>query len=382
MRLFFALLTILFLILMTPLVVLAVVLIFQAEMSHSRYFAFGFLALFATVILLFQVQTAEVGRPGRWAFLMAIITAGLLGYAYQESPTGATTQKGARFESHYPAGAHYPRWHPSNLVAEIDQLKVAATISPLAGKGIKGARTRGMMAGVYQKMRQETPEMVGFGSQTYQAYQDWMWIPMRGEHTYVYRPKSSKGRTRGMPVLLVVHANFGNLKGPLWCLKPLADRFGMAIVAPSFGTGRWDDVSHRDGVDAVMGALSFCEADPGLDAQNVILVGYGVGGKGVARVAHGLPNGFRALMFIGSPLTSDYLTGAEFRVNWKKKPIFVAHGTDDARFPIKYVEETVSDMKSFELSVTYQRYKDQDGYLLFDRADEVCAGAGSWISRW
>ena len=182
-----------------------------------------------------------------------------------------------------------------------------------------------------------------------------------------------------MPVVLVLHGSGGNLQAGLWALKSLADELGMAIVAPTFGCGKWEEES---GINRLSDALDFCNRQDDLDSSAIVLVGYGSGGVGVNKVATAMPGKFRAFIHVASEFTPASTSEMADAGALGKEPILVLHGADDRLIRIDDVEAAVKGLKRWNIPVTYQRFEEDGAMLLFQRSGDVCHRIAAWMKAW
>ncbi len=384
MRFIFTIFLIVAAILMLPLSVAAILLIIQAEADHSRFFAFGFLALFSLVAALLQTLHSDgTGHPKVWATIFGIVAAGLLGWAYHTSPTGKA-EENPIFESVYEGDGRFKRWHPTNLVAEPDQLKLAASIAGLFGFEFDdggGKETRKAVSKVYQDLRYHSADLRNYGTQLAACYADWLGQVPNNEHLYYYHPPGTSPPVKGRPVLIVLHSSSGNLKGPLWQLKTFADEMNMAIVAPTFGAGRW---GHRpdEALARVRDAIAYCDVHEDLNGSAIVLAGYGTGAQGVALAGERLAPKLRALVFISSDIESEAFLDLTRATELNSMPMLVIHGAVDRIADIARVEDGVGAMQKWKMPVTYKPYTDEGALLLFKRGGEVCIDIEEWMKSW
>jgi predicted esterase len=381
MRAIFSFVLIILTIVMFAFAAAAVFLVVFAEVNHSRFFAFGFIALFISVFLLMRHFTSDEGHPAWWSFLFLLVAGGFFAFSYVASPTGVTETSAPGFESVYTGKVAYPRWHPANLIAERDQARLAVTLAAYTGDDYddsRGADARLALKTTYEALGYHSEELGDYGSQLYTCYNEMIGLPNSELHRYVYR--SPKGNEKAeMPVLLLLHGSGGNLKGGLWALKGLADEIGMAIVAPTFSCGNWEGDA---GVERIEEALGFCERQKDFDGSAVVLAGYGTGGVGVNRAAVAMPGKFRGFVHIASKFTTKTTEEMSNSGVLGKAPILVMHGADDRLIRIDDVEAGVNGLKRWRLPVTYQRFEEDGAMLLFQRSEDVCHRIATWMKSW
>ncbi len=364
-----------------PVCVVMILLIIQAQADHSRFFGFGVLALFISCVLWFQHLTLDVRRSGWWTVLFVLVTGGLFGWSYVSSPTGASSEASAMFESTYVGNESYPRWHPANLIAEPDQLNVVSQLVSLGGLNLDktgGKQTRQLIKENYQALRRQAPEMVNFGSQLHTCYDQWFGKPAKPDQLYVYRPAAI--RKGAQPVLLLLHGKTGSLKAALWSLRHAADELGMAIVAPNFGLGRWEH-QQEAGFEVVKAAVAFCAKDPALQASSITLVGYGAGGKGVSYAMTQAREKFRGVVYIGAQLDRKDafdLLGDKASAG-SRPPVLVIQGGQETKARIDEIDFVTNELQRFGAPMTLKRADDEGPLLLFSHPKSVSKKVVDWV---
>ena len=365
-----------------PVCIVMVLLIIQAEVNHSRYVAFGILALFITCLLWFQHLTDVARRSGWWSVLFFLTTVSLFSWSYISSPLGNTTEASAMFESVYlNEKAPYPRWHPANLISEPDQLKLASQFVSLGGMNLDrngGKQSRDLVTQHYLELHRQAPEMKDFGSQLYTCYNQWFGQAEGPNHLYVYRPGAGAKKKR--PVLLLLHGKVGSLKAGLWALHHAAEELGMAIVAPNFGLGRWGE-QRETGFGVVEAALAYCAEDPGLDASAVTLVGYGAGGKGASYAMNQAPEKFRGAVYVSAELDrkdAHDLLGSR-ALPGPRKPVLIIQGGQVAKARLDEINVVISELNRYGTPTTIKRADEEGRLLLFSHPKSVSKRIADWV---
>jgi predicted esterase len=158
----------------------------------------------------------------------------------------------------------------------------------------------------------------------------------------------------------------------------MADLYGFALVAPTFGAGNWD---MPGGLDAVEAARQYCSTHPRMDPNRIYLAGLSNGGRGVCLGAGRSPEAYRGLIFISPVLEPDLMLTPAFLQQWHEKPILIIHGDNDNRIPLPYLLEAIQTLSSSGLHVESHILKDQTHFLFFSARDQVSALIGTWIRK-
>ncbi len=312
-------------------------------------------------------------RRRRWSVPLSFFCAGtaLLVWCCLLEPPG-TTAPNASAQSVFLAGRECPRWLPTRLVPEIDQLKLAVTLVPFLDAyttRAKARRLNSLLAIVYGEMANDR-DFAALGSAMHYAYADLLGLPFDVGHLYVYIP-TNRPQDR-MPVVLFLHGSVGNFKGYVWVLKQVADRCHVAIVAPTFGFGNW---SMPGGVEAIERAREFCARNPLLDTNRIVLAGLSNGGLGVTRAGGGTPANYRGFIYISGVIEND----PAFAAAAKGMPLLIIHGAEDERIPRKYIDEAINGMRQQGLAPEVTFYADEDHFLIFSKRNEVARQLSAWL---
>ena len=365
---------ILFLAITLPVICLAIVLLCEAENWNSRLFVSSLIVTyFATLFLFIAIKTDKKSMISR-VFFLYILGGVLIVLCYFLSPTGFT--QNSHLQSFFPTGQKYIQWSPANLVSEIDQIKLGAFVisrfKPFGVTSREALRFKNLAQEVYHQM-QDNPEFISIGSTLHYMYTELLGFPIKNRHLYVYIPQHSPQEK--LPVILFLHGSFGNLKGYLWCWKILADKHHFAIVAPSFGFGRWHN---QESVSVIEQARQFCVWHPTLDEKKIILAGLSSGGIGVSQAAQMYPDHYQGLLYISAVVEANIVNSPEFVQGWRGRPIFIIHGDLDERIPKTYIEEIVSNLSYNGLHPVVKYYNDEDHFLLFSKRLEVMTEIYRW----
>ena len=367
----------LFIVLSVPLLVMAGLLLIHAETCAGRLFAVAvILGLPALVMLWISSFLKRKRRTFMVAAIMGGMAIGLLCIDYGLTPNGLS-MSGSAVHSCFKGTSAYQRASMANLVPEMDQLILATYVVP-ALDSLKDRRNtmemRTQVRAIYGEM-QQSPEFECLGSVLNQTYQDLFLGAAPTGHFYEYIPDGSR---QPLPVVIFLHGSLGNFRGYLWVWQRIADQYGFAVVAPTFGAGNWDD---EGGEDAIEQVRRYCAHHPRLDPARIYLAGLSNGGRGVCLGARRSPDAYRGLIFISPILEPEVLLSREFVASWKDKPILILHGTDDNRIPIDYIREGVETLERRGMRVDREFYEGQTHFLFFTIRDKVRTRIGEWLLK-
>ena len=358
-----------------PLVFLAGLLLAYGETAQGRLFAGSVLIGLPSSVLLWVAWRRGWRRAIGTAAALGGLAVLLLAIDFGLTPDGQPLP-GAPVRSCFTGATVYRRASLANLVPEMDQLILASYVMPFLDSLMDEPNTqelRGQIRQVYGEMRQ-APEFECLGSVLGQTYADLFLGQRPVGHFYEYIPRSA-GRQR-LPTVIFLHGSLGNFKGYLWVWKRLADEYGFAIVAPTFGSGNWDQPG---GEDAIEQARRYCASHPRLDPARLYLAGLSNGGRGVCLGARRAPNAYRGLIFISPVMDTDLLLTDSFLAAWKGKPLLILHGTADNRIPAYCIREAAALLEHAGLRVETHFFEGQTHFLLFTIRGQVCGRIGEWL---
>jgi dienelactone hydrolase len=357
---------------------LAGLLLVHGETCQGRLFALAVVVgLPALAVLCLSWHIKRRQRALIVAASMGLLAMLLLGVDYHLTPNGRSLP-GSRVRSCFTGATAYRRASMANLVPEVDQLMLGTYVFSAIDTRMDSSRTaelRGQVHEIYGEMR-DSPEFECLGSVLGQTYRDLFLGDRPVGHFYEYLP--SVASEERLPVVIFLHGSLGNFKGYMWVWKRIADEYGFAIVAPTFGAGNWNVPG---GVDAIEQVRLYCASNPRMDPSRIYLAGVSNGGRGVCLGALRSPNAYQGLIFISPVLDSRRLLADLFVDTWGGKPILVLHGTADNRIPADYINDAVQAMAGRGLRVDCQFYEEQTHFLFFSMRKMVQDRIGNWLAN-
>ena len=324
-------------------------------------------------------QSREQKKRGKMGILASLGLAGILYLCCVGLAPALPKPTSAGASAHFAKPSMYTRWSIANVVPEIDQFTFGSYLIPFVDPYLgleKSKALRKAFLGVYRELR-EDPDFLSLGSVMNDAYGEVFGYPSQVKHIYTYYPKTKREHhPKKLPVILFLHGSLGNFKGYLWVWKAFAQKYGYAIVAPSFGAGFWN---HPNGLKRVKEALAFIRRQPGYDAQRVVLAGLSNGGRGVTRAGAAFPKAFRALVFLSAVIEYFQVDNSQFITSWKHRPVFILHGDKDLRIPIEDITLITNLMRKNQVKVSTYRMKEEDHFLFFAKRNEAITLLGKWL---
>lgn len=201
-----------------------------------------------------------------------------------------------------------------------------------------------------------------------------MFLPgERSGHRYLYLPSSDSLETSKRPVIVFLHGSLGNFKGYLWTLKPLADRLGVGIVAPTFGAGEWRT---EKGLRTILETITWCRSQPSFDSDKIILLGISNGGGGITHALDSLESDSIAGLVYLSPVMDPEKISAK---HLSDTPALVISGTNDRRVSHAYVSQGAQALEESGISIRLEFVEAEDHFLLFSQPEAVRTILAKWL---
>ncbi len=372
LRALLGLLLVVYELLALPLLALALLLLPTAETLAGHLFAAYGLCLLALPALIGRALLAR--RPRRWLVVAGagVAAAVLLVALALLAPRGsASPSPGARstVASHYLRDP-YRRLATTNLLPEIDQIKLGTYLVPLVDRHLDQAaarRLRGQCMALYRELERDHA-LRALGSAMGYAYSD-----SDGGHLYEAVPAHPAGER--LPAVVFLHGSFGNFKAYLHLWRRMAEAGRFLVVAPSFGFGNWN----RPGGTAAVERARQRALALGADPARVYLAGLSNGGRGVTRVLAGErvdARRYAGVILLSAVIEPEVI--AEARLGWRGLPVLVMHGQRDDRIPWPALEEGVQALRAAAAEVTLLADREEDHFLFFARPAQV----QGWVEGW
>ena len=187
-------------------------------------------------------------------------------------------------------------------------------------------------------------------------------------HAYTYTPP--RVPAGGLGGLVFLHGHGGNTPLLLHALRPLADRAGLAVVAPSFGVGNWEDARSLAVIDRAVTQLPAA-----VDRGRVVVMGLSQGGAGVGRAGRRWPGRFAGHVFVSPTLEVRVLAG------WRGGRALVVNGGADRNVWPPTVDRGVQALRGAGASVTDVRVPGAGHLLFFARLGWLTDVIGGWLTR-
>jgi pimeloyl-ACP methyl ester carboxylesterase len=288
-------------------------------------------------------------------WLAVPLVGGVLAWAAASWHAPAPSEDGAGLTHHLPEGQRFRRHAVANIVPEVDQFELGSWLLPTLDPFIdaeQAARVRGLFREVYAELPGQP------GSAMPWAYAEL--FPLASwdvGHRYEVVPTSEEA----LPVVLFLHGWGGNFQAYSVVLGELGRERGFAVVAPSFGMGRW---ARPEGAEVVRRTLADIEADPRLDASRVVLVGLSNGGPGVTRALETQPRAFAGVLYLSAVVEPERMQRLRLP---SALPVSLLAGDQDRRIPIELQRRAAEALPQARLT----EVPGQDHFLMFSDREAV-----------
>lgn len=334
------------------------------------------------VVTLPALLAVGLSQPGQragwgWASLaVALAGLGLMAVILLFTPTGVPSPDSpVRHRFSGPAG--FARYDVANIVPEIEQINLGLVVMPYLDRFFttgQAHRAAPFTLALYREMESD-PNFHRLGSVLGWAYADLFGLPFNRGHYYLYIPTNRPAGPR--PALVFLHGSLGNFKTYTWVWSKLAEREGMIIIAPSYGSGNW---RYEDSQAVVSAALADAATQAEIDPDRIYLAGLSNGGLGVSHLALAQPERFRGLIFLSPVMDTQILSSPAFLERWSGRPVLVFTGAADERIPLAYVRQRVADLHAGGVAVTEKIYPGEDHFLFFSQPDSILAEVQGWLA--
>ena len=310
----------------------------------------------------------------RHRFLAILIPLGLLLYGMPMLLAPSDGNTDPCVQSRFLHGQkQFHRFSPCNVMPEVDQINLAMTLCPMAGREIshsEAAKMRSVTLPLYDAMNHNA----GFrdlGSTLDMVCRDLLHLKIPTGHYFVASPnRAATGSTAKdrLPCLIFLHGMGGNVKAYLWLFSRLAREDKCIVIVPTFGIGNWDN---PDGAAMVVAVTREAIETLPIDPHRIFLMGYSNGAMGVTRAAILSPGLFQGLIYL-SPVTEDeFFSKKEFLARARDRNILFLHGGRDEQVPRNIVEGTVALLKQRVSDVRLKVYANEGHWLLLSQPRSV-----------
>ena len=287
-----------------------------------------------------------------------------------------TLRDSKAFSGHFTGNAIFNKLSPANIVPEEDQLRMGAFIAPILDKFMTYKQALSLatsIKNIYAEMDdnfKQTPSALGL------CYKELFEGDRQLLHFYEYMPESKNEEK--FPVLIFLHGSLGNFKAYTWILKTFADKFRIAIIAPSYGYGNWN--SDREGL-VLTEIKKYIISNPRLNSSQKYIAGLSNGGIGVLNELQRSGSEYKACILISAVTDEHILNSTSFKNETKAVPFLLIHGSQDERIPAILSREAEKTLKLQEKHVSSLIINDGDHFVFFSKRFEIINNIETFMSN-
>ena len=323
----------------------------------------------AALLLAALAETTRGAAVGGLA--IALVAAGVFAYAGQRRPTVALAcvvlAGGVALtllvpgpEARGPIHSTPLPFAPSQVVPEVDQVKLGILLSPHLDRYIDAAqaeRVAKLVLPLYRTLGTDARR-----SALTLGYAEIFGASSESGHMYWSAPEGSAGG----PALVFLHGSAGN-----WLAYPaILHQLGVILVCPTTGFGLYRDPEAT--ARTVAAARRFAIETLGADPERIFLAALSQGGVGATQVAQ-RGRDFRGVALISAVVDRAAVDG------WEGPDVLVLHGERDRRIDRAYTAATVAAFETSTATITARYFPEQDHFLLFAQPDEVLGTLRDWM---
>ena len=196
---------------------------------------------------------------------------------------------------------------------------------------------------------------------------------------FTYIPSSSSSGEPGKKIAIVLlHGSLGNFQGSWLLWKKLADSTGVAIVAPTFATGKW---SQEGGRAAIARAREFCIQHPDIDEERLVLAGISEAGIGVLHEAAVAPREWEKLLLISPFIEQQTINSQPFIDGWRDRKAMIITGEQDTSASGKSIRAAQATMESFKMRLTTHYLPSDDPFLFLSEWSSLQKLIQPWLVK-
>lgn len=236
-------------------------------------------------------------------------------------------------------------------------------------------RMRERLKTEYDAMRLEAPGLFSIPGSQDLSVNDLALLSSDTGHYYAYLPDIAPGERLGVMVFL--HGHAGNFRLLIWRWRALAQRAGLAILAPSGGFGFWG----RDSAKIVASSLDdACRRWPVIDpARGLWFAGLSAGGNGVIRA--GREFGWHGLVFLSAVMRRDLAESVFGSAPGGIPDVLVLNGLRDHNVSPRSVRRGIERFASLGARIEHFAYDEEDHFLLFGESEDVDRRIFEWMTN-
>ena len=359
-----------------PLWIAAFALLAVSTMWTSRLFAIALICLLPIPLNLLHWR--RTSRKIVAGLLLVAGSSALLVCKQQAQKAPGTQEDATRLVHHENFSGLFGI---ANLVAEVDQFALRSYVMAATNPDFSWQRAsdlRRITNDLYRDLSLD-PQLSSLPSLLGSTYREMLGLKSSPGSLFTYIPSSSSSGEPGKKIAIVLlHGSLGNFQGSWLLWKKLADSTGVAIVAPTFATGKW---SQERGRAAIAQAREFCIQHPDIDEEKLVLAGISEAGIGVLHEAAVAPHEWEKLLLISPFIEQQTINSQLFIDGWRDRKAMIITGELDTSASGKSIRAAQATMESFEMRLTTHYLPSGDPFLFLSEWSSVQKLIQPWLVK-
>ena len=355
----------------------AVGLLVVSTTSASKLFAIALICLLPIPLNFLHWQ-----RTSRKIVSVLLLVIGSVAFFFcARQAADYTDNPEARARVIYENGTNHSRYSVANLVPEVDQYILGSYLFGAIDPNLSWSRAADLRRNVRETYAdlQNDADLAPLPCVLGSTYREMIGLKPRTGISFVYVPKRTGwDPLKKQTAIVFLHGALGNFQAYWTRWKSFADKTGVAIVAPAFGTGNWEK---DGGLEAIEQARKFCAAHPRIDEEKLVLAGISNGGTGVIQGGLADPGKWRGLLFLSPVLEKSAVESNAFADGWGGRKALIITGEQDKRTTADYVRKAVSGMEAINMELEAHYLPDKDHFLIYSDWPEVQKLIEKWVKK-
>ncbi len=288
-----------------------------------------------------------------------------LGYLFFNRYKNPASSSGL-FVEYLEKSSENPIEHMIGNIPENLQVRMITAVAPFYhGMFSKeeAAKTRTTLLPVYKEM-QSKQDWSKLPSSLGNTYLSTIHLPPKQNQYFVYIPQKTEGQK--IPAIVFLHGFGGNFTPYFYKLSSIADKYHVAIIAPSYKNGVWDD----DSIAFVKSVTENANKKFDVDPNSYYLLGFSNGGLTAPKIYLNNSDSYKGLILISTYLDSEKLLKTESLSLLKKINILVIQGSNDHRVEVENTRSVVKALQTKNISVVLKEFP-TDHFVFFENNTEV-----------
>lgn len=251
-------------------------------------------------------------------------------------------------------------------IPEILQMKLITTFAPFYHGMFSSEEAQRMWstsAPLYQEM-QKSEKWSHLPSSLSDTYLSILHFHPKQNQYLVYMPQHPTGQK--LPVIVFLHGFGGNFTSYVYQLSHLADMYQVAIIAPTYKNGIWDN----DSMNFIHVVTQDAAQKFDIDLNHEYLMGISNGGLILPDLYKNDPIHYQGLIFFSTYLDKKVLLQPDMLSSLKNVKMLVIQGNQDERIDPENTWTVVTELKRNRVDISLNELP-SDHFLFFEKNEPV-----------